>query len=261
MQIQNNSIPSAGIAPKVENTEKASSIEQQGSIPKDRIVLSPPRAAYEGNDLDFLPRTVMTDDGMPGDPINMVVKGTKEQIIQTFEKAGWIQPEQLSLKSAVKMIWATITGNPYPNAPVSTLYFDGTNHPQDLAFERPSTTTKQRDHLRLWNTGHKDASGQDIWAVAATEDTGIGMNRRELGITHRIDSNVDEERNLVYWNLLKAGAISQGTWERGITLDQNGGGDWYHTDGGIHVIEASPSVEKQSFLKGLSGLRNLLTGK
>lgn len=261
MHIQNNPIPTPGIPSKVENTGKASSMEQTGSIPKDRIVLSPPRADYTGNDLDFLPRTVMTDDGTPGDPINLIVKGTKEQIIQTFEKAGWIQAEQLSLKSAIKMIWATLTGNPYHNAPVSTLYFDGTDHPQDLAFERPSITTEQRDHLRLWNTGHKDAAGQEIWAVAATEDTGIGMNRREFGITHRIDSNVDEERNLVYWHLLQAGAVSQGTWERGITLDQNGGGDWYHSDGGIHVIEVSSDVEKKSFLNGLSGLRNLITGK
>ncbi|HEY9854989.1 MAG TPA: LssY C-terminal domain-containing protein [Stenomitos sp.] len=213
----------------------------------DHVVLTPQRPGYVGTDLDFLPRTVMNAEGDPGDPINLLIKGHKSDIIKAFEKAGWVQADPLNMKSSLKMIWATISRKPYHDAPVSSLFYEGSKHKQDLAFERPSSSTKQRDHLRLWDTGRKDAGGAEIWAVAATEDTGIGRNRRELGITHRINGNVDEERDLVSKTLAEVGVRSQGMWERGATDGVNGGGDKYHTDGGVHVL----SVADQSWTNAL----------
>jgi len=39
-----------------------------------------------------VPRYTITGDGLPGDPVNLVLKGTRAQLDAAFAAAGWYRP-------------------------------------------------------------------------------------------------------------------------------------------------------------------------
>jgi LssY C-terminus len=41
-----------------------------------------------------VPRYTITGDGLPGDPVNLVLKGTRAQLDAAFSRAGWSQADR-----------------------------------------------------------------------------------------------------------------------------------------------------------------------
>ena len=58
---------------------------------------------------------------MPGDPVNLVLTGTLQQLKAAFELAGWSETDRLGLASSWRMVRAFVFNSPYPTAPFSTL--------------------------------------------------------------------------------------------------------------------------------------------
>ncbi|MCO5065165.1 MAG: LssY C-terminal domain-containing protein [Rhizobiaceae bacterium] len=173
-----------------------------------------------------------TTAGIPGDPINIGVAGDKAQLLTAFGKAGWDPADQLTLRTAVEIGLAVLFDHPYPDAPVSTLVFEG--RPQDLAFEKPiGGSPDRRNHVRFWLTA-QEADNNELWLGSASLDTGAGVSHDTGQITHHIGPDIDAERDLVIRDLQDTGLVSR-VYEiegRGATQDgRNGGGDRYFTDG------------------------------
>jgi len=173
-----------------------------------------------------------TTAGIPGDPINVGIAGDKAQILAAFAKAGWDTADALTLRTAAEIGLAVLFDRPYPDAPVSTLVFEG--RPQDLAFEKPiGASPDRRNHVRFWLTA-QIVDGNELWLGSASLDTGAGVSHDTGQITHHIGPDIDAERNLVIDDLEKTDAV-QRVFEmpgRGATQDgRNGGGDRYFTDG------------------------------
>ena len=219
---------------RISNQPNAQALPKQASSVKSAQKQAP---FLPGDVYQAVPRHVQNEDGKPGDPVNLIIEGNRAQIQETFKRAGWIEADPLNLWSSIKMVFCTLFGRPYDSAPVSSLYLGSDKHPQDLAFERPTTTTKERDHVRLWDTGKQDATGQEVWIASATKDVGIEMNKRDFGPTHRISPNVDHERDLVVQTLTRAGAQEAGVWDRGLLTGINGEGDRYWTDGQVDRLK------------------------
>jgi LssY C-terminus len=68
-----------------------------------------------------VPSYTMTTDGLPGDPVNIVLTGTLQQLQAAFSAAGWSGADRLNLRSSWRMIRAFVFNTPYPTAPFSTL--------------------------------------------------------------------------------------------------------------------------------------------
>ena len=68
-----------------------------------------------------VPRFTITGDGLPGDPVNLVLTGTLKQLKAAFELAGWSETDRLGLASSWRMVRAFVFNSPYPTAPFSTL--------------------------------------------------------------------------------------------------------------------------------------------
>src|SRR5205085_5059585 len=51
-----------------------------------------------------VPRYTITGDGLPGDPVNLVLVGTLQQLHAAFAIAGWSEADRLGLASAWRMI-------------------------------------------------------------------------------------------------------------------------------------------------------------
>jgi len=189
----------------------------------------------------FIGRT-RTGDGLLGDPVNVAVYGTKKQLVDTMHKAGWVQADELNAKSTLEMIKRTIARRSYPNAPVSSLYlFD---RKQDLAFQQEvGGTTSQRHHVRFWKTPRDwwlPGGMKADWLGAATFDKGVGLSYFTYQITHRIEENIDEERDYVVDSMITAApGIDVETVEHYASgyHDRNGGGDTIRTDGNLPFID------------------------
>jgi hypothetical protein len=81
-------------------------------------------------------------------------------------------------------------------------------------------------------------SGLQIFVGTASFDIGL-----KWGLTHRIDPNIDLERNLLIEDLLRDGGLQQNGWAQVVApmLGQNVVGDPFFTDGRAAIL-ATPSV-------------------
>lgn len=170
-----------------------------------------------------------TAQDIPGDPINLHLEGSEASIVCAFTRAGWSVADAVSLRSGIRIGTSVILGRPYPQAPVSPLFFE--DKMQSIAFEKDEgVSADKRHHVRLWQTGPND------WMGAATFDRGVGFSLFTLQITHHIGPDVDTERDNAGKLLMASGAVRRQSESSRIAPAQwhrNGGGDKYRTDGRI----------------------------
>lgn len=148
------------------------------------------------------------------EPVNLVMTGSRAEIIHALTKAGWTQTASLTTSSGLKSALTMIDGlTPlhhlidynYKASPVSPMYLDGRHF--DLAFNKNDQHNLARDHLRIFETPRRDAAGRPIWEVAATRDVGLHIGTKSHG--HAIDQAIDKERDQVLADLLKSGEVQQ----------------------------------------------------
>ncbi|WP_457585926.1 LssY C-terminal domain-containing protein [Ensifer canadensis] len=174
-----------------------------------------------------------TEQDIPGDPINVGLVGSKEQVIRAFAAAGWDPADKITLRSSVDIGLSVVLDRPDLDAPVSPLFFEGRK--QDLAFEKPvGKSADERNHVRFWLSNQAAEGGGSLWLGSASFDRGVGFSHDTGQITHHIGADLDAERNLVMSDLQKAGQIASTYEIPGIgatKTGRNGGGDPYFTDG------------------------------
>ena len=170
-----------------------------------------------------------TSQDIPADPINLRLIGDSRAIRCAFARGGWSLADPLSARSALGIVESVVLQRSYPQAPVSSLYFE--DRLQDLAYEKDEgRTAHRRHHVRLWQVGPNQ------WLGAATYDRGVGLALFTLQVTHHIGSNVDAERDSLAGMLQASGARFEGISPSRIPVNRrqrNGGGDPYTTDGMI----------------------------
>lgn len=187
-------------------------------------------------------RITHTGSGLPGDPLNIALVGTEEDVIRALAAAGWYPADPLTFRSSVRIAVDTVFKKTDADAPVSNLYLFGRR--EDLAFERPvGHSPRERHHVRFWRTDKIDA-GRPVWIGSATYDIKVEFSRTTGQVTHRISPDVDPERELILSDLTKAGHVRTNWWIDGFQKElegRNGGGDPWHTDGRLLGIELTPS--------------------
>jgi hypothetical protein len=187
-------------------------------------------------DFSTYPTLTHTKSGAAGDPINILFVGSKDQILQSFDHAGWLIPDPITTTSSKRIAMDSLAHRGYPTAPVSNLYLFG--RVQDLAFEKPTNDVQNRGHIRIWHTGLL-IDGQPAWIGAATYDSGIELTSTTHLPTHHITPTVDLERNSVGADLARTSLVKDELFAvltPPIFFAHNGGGDYYASDGNILVI-------------------------
>jgi len=91
---------------------------------------------------------------------------------------------------------------------MSELYLFG--GPQDFGFAHaePLSVVATRHHLRVWKAP-LTVAGQTLWVGAATHDIGFEKDQRNGGVTHKIDPNIDLEREYLAETLGGSGVVTQ----------------------------------------------------
>ena len=165
-----------------------------------------------------VPRYTLTGDGLPGDPVNLALIGTLQQLRSAFATTGWSEADRLGMASSWRMVRAFVFKSPYPTAPFSTLYLFGRG--QDIGFQKAiDNSPRKRHHVRFWalslaraegalgsasfwlNTDRPPENARVLWVGAGTRDTGLSLTRLTFQITHATDSDTNLERDYIIADL------------------------------------------------------------
>jgi len=204
-----------------------------------------------------MPRFTITGDGLPGDPVNLVLIGTRQQLQAAFACAGWSEADRLGLASSWRMVRAFVWNSPYPTAPFSTLYLFGRG--QDIGFQKAiDNSPRKRHHIRFWatsltraeatvgtadfwlNTDRPAHHERVLWVGAGTKDTGLSLTKLTFQITHATDSDTNAERDYIIAELTKCGVIVDANSYRSGQRLPTQRVNHYITDGEVTVANLAP---------------------
>lgn len=177
-----------------------------------------------------------------GDPVNLIVIGEFETLLSAFT-ARWDESETITLETCWKTAKAFLLGAEYRYSPVSPLHLFGRS--QDIALQRIRSSINERLHLRLWLTPLRFME-QPVWVGQISRDIGVRFTTQVWNLTtHRVDPNVDESRDYVVEDLLRAERVDAVGYVEGVGAcvaekpKHNLTGDPYFTDGKRAVIVLS----------------------
>ncbi len=178
-----------------------------------------------------------TAQDIPGDPINVGLVGSREDVLCGMHAAAWDPADPITFRSSLEIVGSVVLDRPYRGAPVSSLFYDGRR--EDLAFEKlVGRSADRRQHVRFWEVLKQGEESRPVWLGSATFDRDVGLSRYTGQVTHHIAPNIDAERDHLTGDL-KAAKVVEAIYQVtgiGPTLNgRNGGGDPYFTDGEVEI--------------------------
>lgn len=181
-------------------------------------------------------------DGVLGDPVNLAFLGSEDQVRTAMKDAGWSMAEPITVRSSLRIIRSSLTGKSYDTAPVSPLYLFGRQ--EDFAFEQEvDGNARQRHHVRFFRVpdnwllpgGHRVD-----WLASGSYDKKVGLSLFTGQVTHKIDADIDQERDHIVHTLTTALPGTQVDLLRDYSTSfrsRNGGGDVVRTDGALPIVD------------------------
>lgn len=195
----------------------------------------------------FIGRT-RTSDGLLGDPVNLALMGDKDQVHAAMRGAGWTLADPVTLRSSLRIVTSTLTRRSYHEAPVSPLFLFG--RIQDFAYQQEvAGNPAKRHHVRFWRTpeGWLLPGGARVdWLAAGTFDRAVGLSLFTLQVTHKIDADIDIERDFIVDSVLRATPEAELQVLEDFSAgyhSRNGGGDSIRTDGDLPILDLRALAE------------------
>jgi hypothetical protein len=144
--------------------------------------------------LEGLPCCATNEDGTEkGDPLNLVLLGSREDIQAAFTRRGWLPAEQTYEKAVAKTIKSYLFGSRYRYSPISPLYLY--KRQQDFGGQKP----------------------RPVWIGQISRDIGVRFTTEIWPpVTHEIDPDIDEAMFGLIEDLLYSQQLAKGGWVKGV---------------------------------------------
>lgn len=191
---------------------------------------------------DYFIGRARTSDGLLGDPVNLALDGEEAQLHAALAAAGWTRADDVTLASSWRIVTSTVTRRSYDEAPVSPLFLFGRQ--QDFGYQQEvEGNPARRHHVRFWRTpeGWLLPGGRRVdWLAAGTFDRAVGFSLFTLQVTHKIDADIDVERDHIVATVLAANPDARVEVLHDFSTgyhSRNGGGDSIRTDGDLPIID------------------------
>jgi hypothetical protein len=100
--------------------------------------------------------------------------------------------------------------------------------------------------LRIWKAPF-EVHGQALWVGAATHDVGFERDQRNNGLTHKIDPNIDLERDYVEKTLTSSGLVTEVTHilpKNPMQEARTATGGSFHSNGQVLVLKLGETSQK-----------------
>jgi hypothetical protein len=196
--------------------------------------------------LEDAPKTSLTAQGIPGDPLNVGLIGAEHGLVRAMLGSGWNPADPVTMRTSLRIARSVLMDRSYADAPVSPLFVFGRK--QDLAFEKTAgKSASHRHHVRFWKSDDLGRDGVPFWIGAVTFDRSVGLSHTTGQITHHIGPDIDAERDGLIGDLVEHGCLAELFQVTGVgatLLGRNGGGDRYSTDGELTVGVLAPGDKK-----------------
>lgn len=195
-----------------------------------------------------IPRRIGDKEGNPGDMVNFLILGSEDDMKKVFTTAGWVKVDANVTATILAGALASFSKESYLTMPMSPLYLF--NRPQDYgwAHAEPITVVASRNHLRVWKAPFT-VGGQTLWVGAATHDVGFERDQRNNGLTHKIDPDIDLERDYVEKTLSSTGLVSEVTHflpKDPLKEARTATGGSFHSNGQVLVLKLASSSNASS---------------
>ena len=188
-------------------------------------------------ELTGMPYRTYTRSNRPSDLLNVILIGSREQIAAAFKAAGWTEPKPPSWRSRLNGVRAVVQGQGYRAAPMSRLLVNDVE--ADMSWQKSLNDVAKRHHVRLWKQS-ATWEGQEIWVGAATRDIDFAYLRPGQAMTHRIEEDIDLERDKIARDMEFTNCTSLVDWwdRPGAPLNaKNATGDPMSTDGRLAIVK------------------------
>ena len=186
-------------------------------------------------------------DGIPGDPINVALIGTKAEVDPDHagREVASGRPAHAAQQPGNRRGRSPQTARmTTPRSATSTYSAARRTWPSS---NRSATDPRHRHHVRFWQTDKLDEDGRPVWVGSAVFDERVGLSRTTGQITHVTAADVDAERELPI-PVPRADRRPHRAYVvdgfHKVREGKNGGGDPWRTDGDLDVGVIKPANPK-----------------
>ncbi len=196
-----------------------------------------------------IPRRISDKTGNPGDMVNFLILGSQAEVEKLFKTAGWVRVDADVKETVLAGFLASMSKESYLTMPMSPLYLFGRMQDYGWAHAEPIQVVASRNHLRLWKAPFT-VGGETLWVGAATHDIGFEHDDRSksmTAITHKIDPNIDLERNYVEKTLSNTGLVAEVSHflpENPMQSAKTATGGSFHSNGEVLILKLVATPEK-----------------
>jgi hypothetical protein len=186
--------------------------------------------------LTGLPERTFTKKGKEADVVNIVFLGSRADLEQAFQVAGWQPSEPVSTRTVFRQFSSFLAKTSFATAPMSMQLLEGRK--PDLTLEKSLQSPERRNHLRIWRL-EDNWEGMPLWAGAAVHETGATLSIRHMSFIHHVSEDLGEEQRTVVGDLFVAGCVDAvgSVTRRGMDhVMPNATGEFFRTDGSLQVV-------------------------
>jgi hypothetical protein len=191
-----------------------------------------------------IPRRVGDKQGNPGDMVNFLIIGSEDAMKRVFTNAGWVKVDADVKGTVLQGILDSLSKESYLTMPMSELYLFGRSQDYGWAHAEPISVVRSRNHLRIWKAPFQ-IRGETLWVGAATHDIGFERDQRNNGITHKIDPDIDLERDYVEKTLSSTGLVTDITHfvpDNPMKEAKTATGGSFHSNGQVLILKLDESA-------------------
>jgi hypothetical protein len=179
--------------------------------------------------------------------VNFLIIGSPDAMEKVFTTAGWVKVDPNVKETVLNGFLASLSKESYLTMPMSPLYLFGRQQDYGWAHAEPIAVVASRNHLRIWKASF-EVNGLTLWVGAATHDVGFEKDQRNNGLTHKIDPNIDLERDYVEKTLTSTGLVAEVTHvlpKDPMQEAKTATGGSFHSNGQVLVLKLGESAQKQ----------------
>jgi LssY C-terminus len=220
-------------------TEVTAHIDGDSVVQMAKLLGAPAGVPELGEMMNFLPPHALDGQGHEGDMLNLIFVAKREDLEGALERAGWLKTD----KSKPTIFWHLLEQRKhYTKLPMDKLFVFGRAQDYSYALPDPTSIVARRHHLRIWRTDY-EMDGSPIWVGAATHDIAIQIQMNKLRIVHRIDPEVDAERDFIAADLANTRLVAHEEYLHcldPVFKGQTATGDTYYSDSRLVLMELHP---------------------
>ena len=244
----------------VKSTEITAQVDGATPVLAAGLQRSEETASEVAEMMRFLPPRVFDAEGREGDMLNLVFVAQPADLQRAFTRAGWVKTDRWR----PVFVWHLLQrGTNDAKLPMARFNLFGRVQDYSYALPDPDSVVSRRHHVRIWKTDYT-MDGTPIWVGAATHDLAIEIAKRGHLINHRIDPDVDAERNFIGAELAGVSSVSREKYvlrEDPVFRAQTVSGETYYSDSRILFLDLEQtSLSNADVLKQSSIIVRASTG-